>query len=126
MNLCPLVVKRVQRELCTLLKEEIGGISVKPNEEMSTVEAEISGPENTPFEGGVFRVRLVLDAEYPETPPKGTFNSLRAVLWTLSKCFPCGFAQLAPLTEATARLTEQRWWSEASHIIPRERSRRME
>eukprot|EP00906_Rhabdomonas_costata_P012171 RCo017387 len=73
MNLCPVVVKRVQRELCTLLREEIGGICVKANEDMSTVEAEISGPENTPFEGGVFGVRLVLDAEYPDTPPKGYF-----------------------------------------------------
>ena len=67
MNICPAVVKRVQRELCILLREEVGGINVKANYDLSAIEAEIFGPESTPFYGGVFIVKLVLDVDYPET-----------------------------------------------------------
>ena len=29
--------------------------------------------ESTPYEGGVFRVRLTLPSEFPQSPPKGHF-----------------------------------------------------
>ena len=35
--------------------------------------AEIRGPENTPFENGVFKMKLVLPADYPTSAPKGYF-----------------------------------------------------
>jgi len=35
--------------------------------------ADIDGPVGTPFEGGVFRCKLVLSADYPNAPPKGFF-----------------------------------------------------
>ena len=37
------------------------------------VYAEIRGPENTPFENGVFKMKLVLPADYPTSAPKGYF-----------------------------------------------------
>jgi len=40
---------------------------------MNVIQADIQGPESTPFEGGVFRVKLVLGDDYPTSPPKGVF-----------------------------------------------------
>eukprot|EP00994_Dinema_validum_P002264 NODE_1491_length_931_cov_179.629252_g1156_i0.p1 GENE.NODE_1491_length_931_cov_179.629252_g1156_i0~~NODE_1491_length_931_cov_179.629252_g1156_i0.p1 ORF type:complete len:212 (+),score=34.22 NODE_1491_length_931_cov_179.629252_g1156_i0:72-707(+) len=67
-------VKIVWRELSALMKDKMDGIQLSINEEnLAHIEASIMGPENTPFQGGVFTVRLVLDADYPESPPKGYF-----------------------------------------------------
>ena len=37
------------------------------------IQAEIEGPEGTPFEGGVFRCKLIVAENFPNTPPKGYF-----------------------------------------------------
>lgn len=37
------------------------------------VQAELEGPQGTPYEQGLFRIRLCLGAEYPQAPPKGFF-----------------------------------------------------
>ena len=40
---------------------------------VADIQADIEGPEGTPFEGGTFRMRLALGPEYPAAPPKGYF-----------------------------------------------------
>lgn len=40
---------------------------------ISEIYAKISGPEQTPFEGGKFLMKLVLSEDYPNTPPRGYF-----------------------------------------------------
>lgn len=73
-NLPPNVVKRVAKELRTLAKEPIEGVHVNLNTEVLTdINAEINGPEGTPYENGVFRVKLVLSNTFPSQPPKGFF-----------------------------------------------------
>eukprot|EP01004_Peranema_trichophorum_P008500 NODE_7257_length_795_cov_59.992560_g6648_i0.p1 GENE.NODE_7257_length_795_cov_59.992560_g6648_i0~~NODE_7257_length_795_cov_59.992560_g6648_i0.p1 ORF type:complete len:212 (-),score=14.83 NODE_7257_length_795_cov_59.992560_g6648_i0:94-729(-) len=68
------VAKSVWRELQQLHRERIEGISFRVNEDnLSIIEAEIIGPDNTPYEGGCFTVRLCLDSNYPSSPPKGFF-----------------------------------------------------
>ena len=42
-------------------------------ENLSTLLFDITGPADTPFEGGVFRVRLQLGGDYPSSAPKGWF-----------------------------------------------------
>ncbi|KAG2448649.1 hypothetical protein HYH02_006006 [Chlamydomonas schloesseri] len=37
------------------------------------IQAEIEGPQGTPFENGTFRMRLTLPADFPASPPKGFF-----------------------------------------------------
>jgi len=47
---------------------------VKLNEEnVADVYAEIKGPENTPFENGLFKMKLQLPSDYPSQAPKGFF-----------------------------------------------------
>ncbi|TPX38246.1 hypothetical protein SmJEL517_g00387 [Synchytrium microbalum] len=51
-----------------------GGIKILLNEEnIMDIQALIHGPEGTPFEGGVFRIKLIIGSEFPNEPPKGFF-----------------------------------------------------
>lgn len=70
----PEVAKRMMSEKRKLEKAEMGGIKVKINEDnLSEIHASIEGPENTPFEGGIFDVKLEITDEFPTKPPKGYF-----------------------------------------------------
>lgn len=73
-NISPGVIIKVAKELRKLVEEPLDGIQVVLNEEdVSDVNAEIAGPEKTPFEGGIFKVKLALPTDYPHAPPKGCF-----------------------------------------------------
>ena len=102
--------------------EPLEGIKVQINEEEVTdIVADISGPgarppraadparartdasvlpsppsESTPFENGVFRIKLVLPSDYPQAPPKGAppaRRSIRRGTARLSRHCRCGVAQ---------------------------------
>jgi len=73
-NISPGVIMSVAKELRKLANEPLDGIKVALNEEdVTDIVADIAGPDSTPFEGAVFKVKLVLPAEYPQAPPKGFF-----------------------------------------------------
>jgi len=73
-NISPGIIISVAKELRKLTTEPLEGIKVTLNEEEVTdVAAEIVGPESTPFENGVFKIKLVLPSDYPQAPPKGYF-----------------------------------------------------
>lgn len=64
----------IAKELRKLSTAPPEGIKVMMNEEdITDISADIQGPEATPFTGGVFRVRLSLPSDFPNTPPKGFF-----------------------------------------------------
>lgn len=66
--------KYIIREINTLQKEKLHGITLLLKEEnLSQIEAEIIGPEETPYEGGMFTIRLVFGPDFPSSPPKGYF-----------------------------------------------------
>jgi len=50
------------------------GIKVIMNEEnIADIVAELDGPAGTPYAGGVFKIKLILPSDFPQTPPKGFF-----------------------------------------------------
>jgi len=68
------VIMSVAKELRKLSQEPLDGIKIVMNEEdVTDITADITGPDQTPFEAGVFKVKLVLPADYPQAPPKGYF-----------------------------------------------------
>jgi ubiquitin-conjugating enzyme E2 S len=74
----PTAVKALAKQLQELQSEELHdlGIRVTINEaDVTDIQAEIDGPPGTPFEGGMFRMRLALPADYPASPPKGFFTT---------------------------------------------------
>ncbi|KAJ3156462.1 ubiquitin-conjugating enzyme E2 S [Geranomyces variabilis] len=73
-NQSPAVIKRLSKELASLLNSPPEGIKVLINpDRISDVQAWIQGPEGTPYENGCFRVRLSLGADFPNVPPQGHF-----------------------------------------------------
>lgn len=57
-----------------LQEEKLDGIHLLQNEDdLLDIQAVFEGPTQTPYEGGVFRVRLVLGAEFPAQPPRAFF-----------------------------------------------------
>ncbi|XP_047310835.1 ubiquitin-conjugating enzyme E2 22-like [Impatiens glandulifera] len=73
-NLPPNVIKKLAKELKSLTESPPEGIRVNVNDDdFSIIYADIEGPAGTPYENGVFRMKLVLNHDYPDTPPKGFF-----------------------------------------------------
>lgn len=73
-NLHPQIIKQVSKELSSLTNDPPEGIKVFVNEQdITDIQATIEGPAGTPYEGGLFRVKLVLGKDYPTAPPKGFF-----------------------------------------------------
>jgi len=74
-NLSPVSLKNVMKEISDLVQNPPEGIKVLHNDDFSEVNANIEGPVGTPYEGGLFKVTLKLGSEFPQSPPKGFFNT---------------------------------------------------
>ncbi|KAJ3679240.1 hypothetical protein LUZ60_017251 [Juncus effusus] len=73
-NLPPNVIRQLAKELKNLDETPPEGIKVIVNDDdFSTIFADIEGPFGTPYENGVFRMKLVLSHDFPHSPPKGYF-----------------------------------------------------
>eukprot|EP00607_Mallomonas_marina_P000640 CAMPEP_0182428264 /NCGR_PEP_ID=MMETSP1167-20130531/21828_1 /TAXON_ID=2988 /ORGANISM="Mallomonas Sp, Strain CCMP3275" /LENGTH=198 /DNA_ID=CAMNT_0024611041 /DNA_START=152 /DNA_END=745 /DNA_ORIENTATION=- len=74
-NLQPQIISRILKEVRQLVKSPPDGIVYMENENstVSEIFATITGPDDTPFTGGKFLVKLVLSEDYPSSPPKGYF-----------------------------------------------------
>ncbi|PSC76671.1 ubiquitin-conjugating enzyme E2 22-like [Micractinium conductrix] len=65
---------KLARDLKDLQANAIDGVKVLLNDDnLADIQAEYEGPSGTPFEGGLFRMRLAIGAEFPNVPPKGYF-----------------------------------------------------
>ncbi|XP_051151782.1 ubiquitin-conjugating enzyme E2 22 [Andrographis paniculata] len=73
-NLPPNVIKQLAKELKNLDETPPEGIKVGVNDDnFSVIFADIEGPAGTPYENGVFRMKLILSHDFPQSPPKGYF-----------------------------------------------------
>ena len=65
---------RIQKETKRLIEEPVEGVCATPYEDnMRYFNVILSGPVQSPYEGGVFRLELFLPAEYPNVAPKVRF-----------------------------------------------------
>ncbi|KAM2568965.1 hypothetical protein TB2_009131 [Malus domestica] len=73
-NLPPNVIKQLAKELKSLDESPPEGIQVGLNDDdFSIIYADIEGPAGTPYENGVFHMKLLLSRDFPHSPPKGYF-----------------------------------------------------
>ncbi|KAM0904583.1 hypothetical protein ACQ4PT_017910 [Festuca glaucescens] len=73
-NLPPNVIRQLAKELKNLDESPPEGIKVIVNDDdFTTICADIEGPAGTPYENGVFRMKLLLCRDFPHSPPKGFF-----------------------------------------------------
>ena len=70
--------QRIRKEL-KLLREEsksMPGCSAGPvDDDLSTWQGIIVGPEGTPYVGGVFKLEIIFPSDYPYKAPKVTFTT---------------------------------------------------
>ncbi|CAL5440424.1 unnamed protein product [Camellia sinensis] len=70
-NLPPNVIKQLAKELKNLDETPPEGIKVGVNDDdFSIIYAVIEGPAGTPYENGVFCMKLILSHDFPHSPPK--------------------------------------------------------
>ncbi|CAG8488786.1 13640_t:CDS:2 [Ambispora leptoticha] len=73
-NISPAVIKRISKELHDIIEDPPEGIRTIINyEDICDIQAWILGPECTPYEKGCFKVKLMLNADFPAVPPKCYF-----------------------------------------------------
>ncbi|KAH1193402.1 Ubiquitin-conjugating enzyme E2 22 [Glycine max] len=73
-NLPPNVIKQLAKELKNIDESPPEGIKVVVNDDdFSIIYADIEGPAGTPYDNGVFRMKLLLSRDFPHSPPKGFF-----------------------------------------------------
>ncbi|XP_059099698.1 ubiquitin-conjugating enzyme E2 S-like [Tigriopus californicus] len=73
-NLNPQVMRYLGKEIQSLHAHPLEGVRVLVNDkDITSIEALVDGPADTPYAGGRFRVRLVLGKDFPASPPKGLF-----------------------------------------------------
>lgn len=67
--------RRLMRDLKKLRSEQIPGISAAPTEDLMVWQAVIFGPEDTPWEGGTFKLTLEFSEEFPYKAPTVRFTT---------------------------------------------------
>ncbi|KAJ4460577.1 putative Ubiquitin-conjugating enzyme E2 S [Paratrimastix pyriformis] len=73
-NLHPSVLGSLTRDLRDLLRRPLEGIRLIIDEsDITNIQADLEGPAGTPYEGGIFRMKLVLGPEFPAKAPQGYF-----------------------------------------------------
>lgn len=69
-----MVIKKLLKDIREFEKDKPEGITLEINDDnMCDIQAVMTGPECTPYEGGVFRMKLVLGADFPQAAPRGYF-----------------------------------------------------
>jgi ubiquitin-conjugating enzyme E2 N len=62
---------RILKETQRLMAEPVPGISAVPDESNARYfHVLVTGPTDSPFESGLFKLELFLPEEYPMAPPK--------------------------------------------------------
>ena len=64
---------RLTRELAKLQSDKLDGIIIESPQDLMIWYAKIKGPQNTPFENGIFDVELKFNDDYPIKPPSVKF-----------------------------------------------------
>jgi ubiquitin-conjugating enzyme E2 S len=73
-NLNPQLMRILAKEVQSLKQEPLEGIHVLlDDKDITSMEAIIEGPQDTPYFGGRFRVKLTIGKDFPQSPPLGFF-----------------------------------------------------
>ena len=60
-----MALKRIHKEIADIKKEDLGGMTIEPTDNLFLWNASIPGQEGSPYEGGLFRLEINLPHDYP-------------------------------------------------------------
>jgi hypothetical protein len=67
---------RIQKELREIASDTASGVAVDVvGDNLQTLTGAVPGPKDTPYDGGLFRVAIELDDQYPFVPPRMRFKT---------------------------------------------------
>lgn len=70
-----MILKSLYRQQNDLLINYPEGVKININaDDYLDIQADLRGPFGTPYEDGIFRMRLVIPNDFPNAPPKGMSN----------------------------------------------------
>jgi ubiquitin-conjugating enzyme E2 S len=70
----PIITKILWRQQQELVTKSPDCVKIIINhEDPLDIQADITGPQETPYEGGTFRVKLIVSSDFPYGAPKGIF-----------------------------------------------------
>ena len=70
----PRIIKVLWKQQQELLKKSPDCVTpIINDEDPLDIQADIEGPQSTPYENGIFRVKFVIPSEFPQLAPKGFF-----------------------------------------------------
>ena len=73
-NLNPQLMRILAKEVQSLKQEPLEGIDIiLDDKDITSVEAILDGPADTPYFGGRFKVKLSIGKDFPASPPLGFF-----------------------------------------------------
>lgn len=73
-----MAIRRLQKEISDMEKDTDAATNCSAglyNNDLFNWQATIIGPHETPYEGGVFSLKIAFPADYPFKPPKITFET---------------------------------------------------
>ena len=71
-NLNPQLMRILAKEVQNLKQEPLEGIHILlDDKDITSFEAILEGPADTPYFGGRFRVKLSIGKDFPSSPPQG-------------------------------------------------------
>ena len=73
-----MAIRRLQKEISDMEKDTDAATNCSAglyNNDLFNWQATIIGPDETPYEGGVFSLKIAFPADYPFKPPKITFET---------------------------------------------------
>ena len=73
-----MAIRRLQKEISDMENDTDAATNCSAglyNNDLFNWQATIIGPDETPYEGGVFSLKIAFPADYPFKPPKITFDT---------------------------------------------------
>ena len=69
------IIKRINLEINQIKEENIEGIEIIPSDNIQVFFAKIDGPKDSPYENGVYELKVTIPNNYPLAPPKIIFTN---------------------------------------------------